>query len=297
MREPFTVDSTVGDVVNHPAFAGFGRLVLPLDGSYDEAMSLRNVASLLPYHTNVDPVRSADTLNAMIARVDAGETIFYHIYSAEERAADPSKEASGLFFFRGEPGAPYAVICPGGGFTYVGTIHEGFPHAQALSERGYNAFAIKYRVRGGRDAGQMANEDLAAALEFIDEHASEFRVDRAGYSVWGSSAGARMATSIGARGAAAFGGSDVPRPAALVIAYTGDSGYSPDEPPTFAIAGEHDTIAPPAVMARRTEGLRDAGVEAELRVFPDVGHGFGLGEGTSAEGWIDEAAEFWDRHR
>ena len=45
-------------------------------------------------------------------------------------------------FFRGRPGAPFAVICPGGGFSYVGSIHEGFPHALALSRMGYNAFVV-----------------------------------------------------------------------------------------------------------------------------------------------------------
>lgn len=294
---PITVASTIGDVIGHPAFAGFGQLVLPLDGSYDDAMPLSQIASLLPYHTNVDPAQAADTLNAMIERIGAGETTFYDFYSAEERAADPSKDATGLFFFRGKPGAPYAVVCPGGGFSYVGSIHESFPHALALSERGYNAFAIKYRVRGGSDAPQMANEDLAAALTFIDEHAEELRVARAGYSIWGSSAGANMAVAISAQGSAALGPSELPKPSAVILAYTNLMEYSEDDPPTFAVTGERDTFAPPDLMRRRINGMRQAGIEAELRVYPGVGHGFGLGRGTSAEGWLEDAAAFWKRQR
>jgi hypothetical protein len=79
----------------------------------------------------------------------------------------------------GEPNAPFAIICPGGGFSYVVSIHEGFPHALEMSKKGYNAFVLQYRV-GGAD---VACEDLAAAL----------RVDTKDYSVCGSSAGARMA--------------------------------------------------------------------------------------------------------
>lgn len=31
-------------------------------------------------------------------------------------------------------------------------------------------------------------------------------------------------------------------------------------------------------------------------LFPNLRHGFGLGVGTSAEGWIDGAVEFWEKH-
>lgn len=27
------------------------------------------------------------------------------------------------------------------------------------------------------------------------------------------------------------------------------------------------------------------------------GHGFGLGIGTDVEGWVEEAAQFWEAHR
>lgn len=36
---------------------------------------------------------------------------------------------------------------------------------------------------------------------------------------------------------------------------------------------------------------------AEIDVFEGLNHGFGLGEGTIAEGWIDHAIVFWERQR
>ncbi|MBP1610664.1 MAG: esterase, partial [Acidobacteria bacterium] len=30
--------------------------------------------------------------------------------------------------------------------------------------------------------------------------------------------------------------------------------------------------------------------------YPNLGHGFGLGIGTSAEGWPDLAVAFWEKH-
>jgi hypothetical protein len=30
------------------------------------------------------------------------------------------------------------------------------------------------------------------------------------------------------------------------------------------------------------------------RKVPGLGHGFGLGTGTAAQGWIDDAVRFWE---
>ena len=117
------------------------------------------------------------------------------------------------------------------------------------------------------------------------------------YSLWGSSAGARMAAAIGTHGVAHFGGDAVPKPSAVVMAYTAHSEYSPEDPPTFSVVGELDRIASPATMERRVDALRNAGVMVEHHKYPALGHGFGLGTGTSAEGWIDEALRFWERAR
>lgn len=51
-----TPGSTIGDILGHPAFAGFGRQILPWDGrAYDANLRLRDIGSLLPYHSDVEP--------------------------------------------------------------------------------------------------------------------------------------------------------------------------------------------------------------------------------------------------
>jgi dipeptidyl aminopeptidase/acylaminoacyl peptidase len=50
------------------------------------------------------------------------------------------------------------------------------------------------------------------------------------------------------------------------------------------------------VTRRRVAALRRAGTDAEYHEYPNVGHGFGLGIGTSAEGWIEDAVRFWVKH-
>jgi acetyl esterase/lipase len=285
--------STIRDVVNHPAFEGFGQFILPLDrGRYDMDMPLENISSLLPYHSNVDPEAVVQTINHVVDMATSGETIFYDFYTDRQKQSDPTKESTGLFFFRGKPGAPFAVISPGGGFSYVGSVHEGFPHAIALSQQGYNAFVLQYRVGGE----QVACEDLATALSYIFENAKTLEISTANYSVWGSSAGARMAARIGSYGAAAFGGDEIPRPGTVVMAYTGHTDFTKNDPPTFAVVGDRDGLASASTMERRVNSLQSAGVDVEFHVYRNVGHGFGLGTGTNAEGWLDDAVRFWEKH-
>jgi acetyl esterase/lipase len=289
------VDDRIVAILAHPAFAGFARLMMPrVDLDIAPDARIASIASTLPYHQNVDPHVVVKALNRMVDEVAAGRVIFFDIYDEAERQRTPSKIQTGLFFFRGRPGAPFAIIAPGGGFSYVGSVHEGFPYAVEISKRGYNAFVLRYRVGYGEAA---ATADLAAAISFVFRKAGALGVGTQNYSLWGSSAGARMAAAIGTHGVARFGVDAVPRPSTVVMAYTGHSECSAEDPPTFSVVGELDRIASPATMERRVDALRNAGVIVEHRKYPALGHGFGLGTGTSAEGWIDEALRFWERAR
>ena len=288
-----TTNDFVHDIVNHPAFKGLGPYLLPWDDStaYHDT-PLKNVRALLPYHSHVDPDIVVGALNHMIDAINDGQTIFYDIYPERQKQADPSKKATGLFFFRGRPGAPFAVVCPGGGFAYVGSLHEGFPHAVELSRRGYNAFVLKYRVGNGL----RATEDLAAAISYIFANAKKFGVSTEDYALWGSSAGARMVGDIALEGVAAFGGGDLPQPCIVVIAYTGHTSFSGNYPPAFVVASADDPIASVPVVDRRVANLSNAGVEVAYRRYEHAGHGFGLASGTDAAGWLEHAIQFWESH-
>ncbi len=116
------------------------------------------------------------------------------------------------------------------------------------------------------------------------------------YSLWGSSAGARMAANIASNGAAAFGGDDLPRPSMVVIAYTGHSAFSKNDPPAFVMVSEDDRIVNVATVEKRVREMRNAGIEVEYHRYRDAGHGFGIGVGTDAAGWIENAIRFWKKH-
>jgi acetyl esterase/lipase len=285
-------ESRIEDLLGHPAFAGFARLLLPWDErEYDGKLPLSQIGTLLPYHTHVDPKVVVGGLNHMIDAAFGGDAIFHDIYTPAEKQREPTKENTGIFFFRGSAGAPFAIVAPGGGFSYVGSVHEGFPYAHAIASSGYNSFVLKYRVGEG---WFVATEDLAAAITYVVRNADWLNVAIGSYALWGSSAGARMVASIGSHGLAQFGGDDLPKPSAVVLAYTGHADYSSEEPATFVVVGEQDRISPASVMQRRIDRLRRGGVKVEFHRYPRVGHGFGLGTGTSAEGWVNDAIRFWE---
>ena len=284
---PYTSDTKITAVMDDPIFGDYGRLIFPANSGYYSGDTLGQLR--LTYYSHIDPDATVEIANYFHDHAQDGETIFYDIYTDEEKAADPAKEDTGLFFFKGEPGAKFAVCNAGGAFAYVGAMHDSFPHALELSKQGYNAFALIYRP-----GAQTACEDLARAIQFIFEHWAELEVDTDCYSLWRGSAGARMAAWLGTYGPAAFGGGDLPRPGTVVMQYTGLNEYSPEDPPTYVCVGDSDGIASWRTMQRRLEAMSACGIDTEFHVYGGLGHGFGLGTGTVAEGWINDAITFWE---
>lgn len=284
----YTTQTPISQVIEAPAFGDYGRLIFPVDSGYYSGSTLGDLR--LTWYSNIDPNKTVEIVNYLKQSVQSGRTVFYDIYTDEEKAQDPDKEDTGLFFFKGEPGERFAVCNAGGGFAYVGAMQDSFPHALELSKMGYNAFALIYRP-----GAQTACEDLARAISFIFSHAQELEVNTDGYSLWGGSAGGRMAAWLGSYGPAAFGGDNLPRPATVIMQYTGHSNLTRNDPPTFACVGENDGIANWRTMQRRIQALDEMGIPTEFHHYPGLRHGFGLGTGTVAEGWIDEAAAFWQR--
>ena len=249
MTEPFTVSTPIQEVIDDPIFGRYGRLLFPVDDWYMSGDTLGELQ--LTWYNNIDPNETVEIANTLWQRANAGETVFYDIYTEEEKAEDPDKEDTGLFFFKGDPGANFAVCNAGGGFAYVGAMQDSCPHALEISKRGYNAFALIYRP------------------------------------------GARMAAWLGSYGPAAFGGDDLLQPSAVIMQYTGHSDYMENDPPTFACVGESDGIANWRTMERRLTAMSTLGIPTEFHHYPGLPHGFGLGTGTVAEGWLDEAVTFW----
>lgn len=289
-RKTYTLSSTVGDVISDPYFEDFGYLLFPVDRSVSEDMTLKEISSSSVYiwYNYIDPNKTVEIIQALHDQEKAGKQIFFDIYSEEERAADPSKEDTGLFFFKGEPGEKFAVVNAGGGFMYVGAMQDSFPHALELSKKGYNSFALIYRPND-------PYTDLAQAISFIYDHAEELEVNPEDYSLWGGSAGARMAATLGNGDALPyFGREDIFQASAVIMQYTGYNVVSEKDAPTYVCVGTSDSIANWRTMQSRLQELEALGIPTEFHAYEGLPHGFGIGTGTVAEGWIKDAVAFWE---
>lgn len=287
LKMKFTQNSTVGEVENY--FGNAGRLLFPADRPFSPTETLAQISNAGHYlwYSNIKPAKTVEIINYLAAQQKV-RPIFYPIYTEEEMAVDPSKQDTGLYFFKGKDGAPFTVNNAGGGFYYVAGMQDSFPHALELSKRGYNAFALIYRPND-------PYRDLGRAISFIVDHATELGVDPHHYSLWGGSAGARMAAELGNADTLkqATGRTDLPQADAVIMQYTGYSRVSPADAPTYVSVGDNDWIADWRTMKQRLFFLDKLGIPTEFHVYHGLSHGFGLGEGTVASGWINDAINFW----
>jgi dienelactone hydrolase len=216
------------------------------------------------------------------------------------------------------------VVCPGGGWTVLAWQHEGLDVVHWLTERGYTAFLLKYRVSGtpvdeaaflagaaAVDALHARRLTAAEAPRAMGElmqgnqallHAREVAADdgrralalvreRAGE--WGVDP-----ARVGLIGfsAGAFLVADVamdpqgPPPAFLAPIYGGETRGRPvpaDAPPLFTVIAHDDRY-----LFHMVEGLYSdwsmADHSAELHIFARGAHGFGMvKQGLPSDRWID----------
>lgn len=175
-NKTYTTNTKIAEIVKD--FGDFGRLIFPTNRAYFSGETLGNLR--LMWYEHISGAKSVEIVNFMRERVESGERIFYDIYTPQEKAKDPQKADTGLFFFKGKRGSKFAVCNAGGGFAYVGAMQDSFPHALQLAKKGYNAFALIYRPNA-----KKACEDLARAISFIFENAQKLGVNVKDYSLWG----------------------------------------------------------------------------------------------------------------
>lgn len=146
-----------------------------------------------------------------------------------------------------------------------------FPHALELSKKGYNAFALIYWP-----GAQTACEDLARAISFIFFHADELGVNSDCYSLWGGSAGGRMAARVSGYGTAAFGGDNLPTMNNVSTLRTANL------PPAFYCWGTRDGFA--SQFTQNSNAVREAGCTVVTHILQNYPHGYGTGGDTSIWG-------------
>ena len=71
-----------------------------------------------------------------------------------------------------------------------------------------------------------------------------------------------------------------------------------DYPPTYFWYGKNDNTLKLLIYSEQgpalEKALTESGVPHQCTVYNNAAHGIGLGYGTDAEGWLDDAAAFWE---
>ena len=223
------------------------------------------------------------------------------------RLTDVNAPTLTLFPAAGEGApAPAVLVCPGGGYAILAWNHEGTEIAAWLNKQGITAFVLKYRVPGNRDAALC---DAQRAMGLIRSRATEFNVNPAQIGIMGFSAGGHLSVRTSTNHAKRFydpvdAADEAPcRPDFALIVYpaylSGENfrmadglPVAADTPPTFLIQSADDAPYVDSSLAYFI-ALKAAKVPAEMHLFPDGGHGYGLRlRGKSSDAW-PALAEAW----
>ena len=228
------------------------------------------------------------------------------------------------------------VICPGGGYGHLATDHEGHQIARWLNSFGVAGFILQYRHRGsGSGYGHPAPlQDAQRAVRMVRARADEWNVDPARIGILGFSAGGHLASSAGTHFQNRY--SDVKdsidqvscRPDFMILIYPVVSftesfthkgsrrnllGENPEKelvenlsnerqvtqetPPTFLVHGNDDKVVPPENSIFFYLALRKTKVPAEMHIYENGRHGFGLGKRFGAVSSWQVRCEAWMRGR
>jgi acetyl esterase/lipase len=188
------------------------------------------------------------------------------------------------------------VVFPGGGYQILAIDLEGSEVCDWLTSIGVTCVLVKYRVpnTGPYPKSSAALEDAQRAVGLVREHASEWHIDPNRVGVLGFSAGAHLSAALSThyeqRLYDPVDGADKQscRPDFAVIVYPGylaiaEQAMAPnpeihptaDTPTTFIVQAEDDPVHVENSIVYFTE-LKAAKVPAELHIYAQGGHGYGL---------------------
>ena len=188
------------------------------------------------------------------------------------------------------------VVFPGGGYRILAIDLEGTEVCDWLNSAGINCILVKYRVpeSGPYPKSAASLQDAQRALGLVRAHATEWHIDANRIGVLGFSAGAHLAAALSThydqRLYPAIDAADKLscRPDFAVIVYPGylalaEQNFAPNPeihptsqtPPTFIVQAEDDPVHVENAVVYFM-ALKNAKVAAELHIYAEGGHGYGL---------------------
>lgn len=198
------------------------------------------------------------------------------------------------------------VLAPGGGHTSLWIMHEGFNAAQVLAEKGIATFVLKNRLQSsGYKFDVEGLADMARAIRVVRSRAAEYGVDPAKIGAGGFSAGGELAGLVADRNDPGNPEAADPverfssRPDFQALIYPGKSRQvilpTAASPPAFLAGGYGDREDISVGLAQAYLRFKEAGVQAELHMYANTGHGFGIRPeraGQSHQEWTTQLVSF-----
>lgn len=193
------------------------------------------------------------------------------------------------------------IVCPGGGYSTVCAVKEGYDVAKWMSRRGIATCVINYRLPNTRH--EVPLQDVHNAFRYCRHKADEWGIRQIG--LMGFSAGGHLAAS----GSTLFT-DEITRPDFSILIYpvitldvehthkgtresligTGrgkkynalEEYYSLEKrvtenvPPTYIVHCTDDKVVPVENSLKYYKALLEKGIRAEMYLFPKGGHGWGF---------------------
>lgn len=225
------------------------------------------------------------------------------------------------------------VICAGGGYSILAFEKEALEIGRWMNERGIAAFCLKYRCGGEPNTHPIPHNDGLRAMRLVRSRAEEWGVSSEKIGIMGFSAGGHLAASVSTLSDDGNPEADDPlerlssRPDFSLLIYPVISmqeithkgsfrqllGDDPPKelvdrlscelqvndktPPAFLVHATDDEAVKVSNSLRYYEALVAHKVPAELHVFDEGGHGFGMRPtGKPVDAWPN-LAEAWLKSR
>lgn len=223
------------------------------------------------------------------------------------------------------------VICPGGGYGFLATEHEGKQVAEWLNSIGVAGIMVKYRL-APKYKHPAPLEDAQRAIRTVRAKAKEWGLDPKRVAVLGFSAGGHLASTVATHFDSGKADAKDPidressRPDLAILVYpvvsftapfthagsaknllgdnppkdllnslSNETQVTKDTPPTFLAHTMADTAVPPENSMAFAMALSKAKVPFELHVFEKGQHGLGLGSGWKGRIAPEPSFEAWPK--
>ena len=203
------------------------------------------------------------------------------------------------------------VICPGGGYWVEAMDHEGYAYAEYLQSKGITGIVLKYRLPYGHH--EIPLIDAQHAIRTVRFIAGAWGIEAGKIGISGFSAGGHLASTAAThfdKGKTATDNliekvSCRPDFAVLVYPvitfneqwghmgsrenligkdhdlklinyYSNELQVTAETPPTFLVLADDDNVVPTRNSIEFYSALKAKGVAAEMHIFREGGHGFGM---------------------